>query len=115
MEREILKKLLKSERFVGGTPTTRQLPGGGVLGFLSGKKQIEALFGRKFSDRFNIHRTRQNFPRDGIDTFPNMAQTGLGIIDRVVPELMQGHQDAGGNNWHIPLGEFPGMPKRKTD
>ena len=88
---------------------------GGLLGFLSGKKQIEALFGRKFSDRFNIHRTRQNFPRDGIDTFPNMAQTGLGIIDRVVPELMQGHQDAGGNNWHIPLGEFPGMPKRKTD
>ena len=26
-----------------------------------------------FSNKFNIHRTRQNFPNEGIDTFENMA------------------------------------------
>ncbi len=56
----------------------------GLLGFMIGKEEIEKAFDRKFSNRFNIHRTRQNFPNNGVDTFENMAKTGLTIIDRVV-------------------------------
>jgi len=57
---------------------------GGLLGFMIGKSGVEDAFGREFSDRFNIHRTRRNFPNQGIDTFENMAKKGVFIIDLVV-------------------------------
>ena len=76
---------------------------GGLLGFMHGKKGIEEAFGREFSDRFNIHRTRGNFPNDGIDTFPDMADKGLQVIDRVVAEEMGGVVDADRDEWIIPL------------
>lgn len=63
---------------------------GGMLGFMMGRNEIERTFQRDFSNRFNIHRTRQNFPNDGIDTFEHMAETGLSIIDRVIEERMLG-------------------------
>jgi hypothetical protein len=75
---------------------------GGLLGFMIGKEGIEEAFGRTFSNRFDIHRTRQNFP-DGIDTFENMAEKGLVIIDRVVTEEMGGVVDAETNTWLIPI------------
>lgn len=75
---------------------------GGLLGFMIGKEGIENAFGQKFSDRFNIHRTRQNFPDDGIDTFDNMSLKGLYIIDRVVQEQMKGGVDLQKNIWYIP-------------
>lgn len=75
---------------------------GGLLGFMHGKQGIERSFGRKFADRFNIHRTRGNFPNDGIDTFPNMAQNGIFIIDRVVQEQMGGGIDLENDRWLIP-------------
>lgn len=76
---------------------------GGMLGFMYGKKGIEEAFGRQFSDRFNIHRTRGNFPNSGIDTFPAMADKGLLVIDRVVTEEMGGVVDAERDEWIIPL------------
>jgi hypothetical protein len=78
---------------------------GGLIGFMMGKKEIEEAFGRKFSNRFNIHRTRQNFPNDGLDTFENMADTGISIIDRVVVDEMGGKVDREKNMWVIPIPE----------
>ena len=75
---------------------------GGLLGFMIGKEGVEKAFGQKFSNRFNIHRTRQNFPNDGIDTFENMAEKGVLIIDRVVQEQMNGGIDLEKNIWYIP-------------
>lgn len=75
---------------------------GGLLGFMYGKQGIEEAFGQKFSDRYNIHRTRTGFPLpDGIDTFDNMATVGVQIVDRVVSDEMGGEtrEDA----WVIPL------------
>ena len=75
---------------------------GGLLGFMIGKKGVEKAFDQKFSNRFNIHRTRQNFPNDGIDTFQNMAEKGIFITDRVIQELMNGGVDLENNVWYIP-------------
>ena len=75
---------------------------GGLLGFMHGREGIEKAFGRPLAARFNIHRTRGNFPNDGIDTFEAMAQNGLLIVDRVVREEMGGVVDLANNQWLIP-------------
>jgi ADP-ribosylglycohydrolase len=75
---------------------------GGLLGFMLGKQGVEDAFHRSFANKFNIHRTRQNFPNDGIDTFQNMAKTGVLIIDRVVQEQLGGGIDREKNVWYIP-------------
>ena len=77
---------------------------GGLLGFMHGREEIEQAFGRKFSERFDIHRTRGNFPGDGIDTFRSMAEKGLFVVDRVVQEEMGGGVDLVNNQWWIPDG-----------
>jgi len=74
---------------------------GGLLGFMIGKDGVEQAFDRKFADRFNIHRTRGNFPNDGMDTFQAMAEKGLYVIDRVVQEEMGGGVDLVNNRWLI--------------
>lgn len=79
---------------------------GGLLGFMYGKKGVEKTFGRKFSDKFNIHRTRVNFPNDGMDNFTNMAQTGVYIVDRVVQEEMGGGVDLDKDIWYIPSVDY---------
>ncbi|MFT6867955.1 MAG: hypothetical protein ACJA08_002802 [Cyclobacteriaceae bacterium] len=76
---------------------------GGLIGFMIGKEGIEKTFNRKFSNQYNIHRTRQNFPNEGIDSFENMAAKGLIVIDRVVTEEMGGVLDSEKNTWIIPL------------
>ncbi len=76
---------------------------GGMLGFMYGRQGIEAAFDRGFSERFNIHRTRGNFPNDGLDTFQAMAEKGLKVVDRVVREEMGGSIDTETNQWLIPL------------
>ena len=73
---------------------------GGLLGFMYGKEKIQTLFPVQLSNRFNIHRTRQNFENNGIDTFENMAQKGIQIINRVVTEEIDGSIE--GNYWIIP-------------
>ncbi len=75
---------------------------GGLIGFMIGKTEIEKAFDQKFSNQFNIHRTRINFPNEGIDNFPSMANKGIAIIDRVVLEEMQGQVDLQNNSWIIP-------------
>lgn len=75
---------------------------GGLLGFMVGRKGIEETFGRQFSNRFNIHRTRRGFPNNGIDTFENMALNGIWVIDRVVQEEIKGGIDLKKNVWYIP-------------
>lgn len=79
---------------------------GGLLGFMIGKQGIENAFNRKFANQFNIHRTRQNFPNNGIDSFEEMAKKGLSIVDRVVKEEMNGKVDLKSNSWHIPIKEL---------
>ena len=76
---------------------------GGLIGFMIAKDGVEETFGRQFSGRFNIHRTRHNFPDNGIDTFENMAQTGLSVTDMVVTEELGGTIDMERNVWIIPL------------
>ncbi|GMQ25068.1 hypothetical protein Aoki45_17500 [Algoriphagus sp. oki45] len=75
---------------------------GGLIGFMLGKEGVEEAFGRKFSDRFHIHRTRIGFEGEGIDTFQNMAKKGVWIVDRVVQEELQGGIDLSQNTWSIP-------------
>lgn len=75
---------------------------GGLLGFMYGKEGVENTFGRKFSEKFNIHRTRVNFPNDGMDNFDDMAKKGVYIIDRVVQEEMGGGIDLTKDVWYIP-------------
>ncbi|MDN3641397.1 ADP-ribosylglycohydrolase family protein [Lutimonas halocynthiae] len=76
---------------------------GGLIGFMIGKEGVEKAFDQKFSNRFNIHRTRQNFPNNGIDNFDDMAKKGIFIIDRVVQERMKGGVDLENDQWLIPL------------
>ena len=75
---------------------------GGMLGFMIGKEGVEKAFNRTFSDKFNIHRTRINFPNNGIDSFSEMAKIGVFITDRVVQEEMNGGVDLEKNLWYIP-------------
>lgn len=75
---------------------------GGLLGFMIGKEGVEKAFGRTFSNQFNIHRTRIGFPNNGIDTFENMAEVGVFIVDRVVQEELGGGIDTTKNLWFIP-------------
>jgi hypothetical protein len=79
---------------------------GGLLGFMHGKDGIEQAFGRKFAEDFNIHRTRTNFPNDGIDNFTSMAEHGVMIVDRVVQEEMGGGVDLANNQWLIPVSDL---------
>ena len=76
---------------------------GGLLGFMIGKKGITEAFGMEFSDQFNIHRTRKGFKNEGIDTFKNMADKGLLIIDNVVTSELNGLVDNKNQQWKIPI------------
>ena len=67
-----------------------------------GKDGVEQAFGRKFADRFNIHRTRIGFPNQGVDDFPAMALKGVWIVDRAVQEPMGGSVDLARDVWLIP-------------
>ena len=67
------------------------------------KDEIEKTFNRTFSNKFNIHRTRINFPNKGLDNFDGMAEKGVYIVDRVVQEQMGGGIDLQKNTWYIPI------------
>jgi len=78
---------------------------GGLLGFMNGKDGVEKAFNRTFSETFNIHRTRINFPNNGLDSFSNMATKGVYIVDRAVQELMAGGIDLDKDVWYVPVHE----------
>ncbi|MGB0837352.1 MAG: ADP-ribosylglycohydrolase family protein [Flavobacteriaceae bacterium] len=98
-----LKETIKIGALTGWDSDNPTATWGGMIGFMIGKKGVEDAFGREFSNRFNIHRTRVGFPNEGIDTFENIAQTGLRIVDRAVTEQMGGVYDKEKNLWVIPL------------
>ena len=75
---------------------------GGLLGFMMGKEGIERAFDRKFANTYNIHRTRQNFPDQGIDSFEKMAEKGLTIVDRIVQDETGGLVDKENDVWMVP-------------
>ena len=98
-----LKKTIQIGVLAGWDSDNPTATWGGLIGFMIGKDGVEETFGRQFSGRFNIHRTRQNFPDNGIDTFENMAQTGLSVTDMVVTKELGGTIDMERNMWIIPL------------
>jgi hypothetical protein len=101
-----LKETIKIGALSGWDSDNPTATWGGLLGFMYGKKGIEDTFGRKFSEKFDIYRTRVNFPIDGMDNFNNMAKTGVYIIDRVVQEEMGGGVDLAKDVWYIPSTEL---------
>tara|TARA_R110002051_G_scaffold280343_1_gene341941 strand:+ start:10742 stop:10954 length:213 start_codon:yes stop_codon:yes gene_type:complete len=63
---------------------------------------FKPIYGKKFAEKFNIHRTRIGFPNNGIDDFEHMAEKGINIIDRVVQEELNGGIDFKKDVWYIP-------------
>ena len=64
-----LKETIKIGTLSGWDSDNPTSTWGGLIGFMIGKSGVEKAFKREFSNKFNIHRTRQNFPNEGIDTF----------------------------------------------
>lgn len=98
-----LKETIKIGALMGWDSDNPTATWGGLLGFMYGKKEIERTFNQQFSNQFNIHRTRKNFPNNGIDTFDKMANTGVAVVDKVVVELMGGRVDMENDRWMIPI------------
>lgn len=97
-----LKETIKIGALAGWDSDNPTATWGGLLGFMLGKEGVEKAFNKKFAEKFNIHRTRQNFSETGIDSFPNMAKIGVFIVDRVVQEQMGGGVDLEKDMWYIP-------------
>ncbi|WP_041524124.1 ADP-ribosylglycohydrolase family protein [Gilvimarinus agarilyticus] len=93
------RKTLKIAALTGWDSDNPAATWGGLLGFMLGREGIESTFNQSFSERFNIHRTRRNFPADGIDNFNSMAQVGVSIVDRAVTELMVSESDE--SHWFV--------------
>ncbi|MGB3799843.1 MAG: ADP-ribosylglycohydrolase family protein [Lewinella sp.] len=100
-----LKETIKIGTLAGWDSDNPTATWGGLLGFMLGKQGVEEAFGRAFSNRFNIHRTRQGFGNTGVDTFQRMAAEGVEIVDRAVREAMGGGTDCDANVWIIPQPE----------
>ncbi|MFZ9004604.1 MAG: ADP-ribosylglycohydrolase family protein [Robiginitalea sp.] len=97
-----LKETIKVGVLAGWDSDNPTATWGGLIGFMMGRKGIEREFETEFSSKFNIHRTRKGFPNDGIDTFGQMAEKGLSIVDRVVTRKMGGKIDFENNLYIIP-------------
>lgn len=97
-----IKETIKIAVLAGWDADNPAATWGGLLGFMMGREAVEEAFGTSLSQQFNIHRTRQNFPNNGIDTFENMARTGLQVIDRIVVEKLGGSVDLERDVWIIP-------------
>jgi glutaredoxin-related protein len=97
-----IKETIKIGTLAGWDSDNPTATWGGLLGFIIGKDGIEKAFNRKFSNKFNIHRTRQNFPDNGVDTFEKMAEKGVFIIDRVIQDEIGGGINLDDNVWYIP-------------
>ena len=98
-----LKETIKIGTLAGWDSDNPTATWGGLIGFMIGKDGIESAFGQTFSNRFNIHRTRQNFPENGINTSEEMSQKGLMVTNKVVLEELGGKIDEENNIWIIPL------------
>ena len=96
-----LKETIKMGSLMGWDSDNPTATWGGLIGFMIGKDGVEKAFNRTFSEEYNIHRTRQNFP-NGVDSFSNMANLGIYITDRVIQEELEGGIDLDKNIWYIP-------------
>tara|TARA_B100001057_G_scaffold60178_1_gene53352 strand:+ start:301 stop:1662 length:1362 start_codon:yes stop_codon:yes gene_type:complete len=96
-----LKNTIKIASLMGWDSDNPTATWGGLIGFMIGYDAVEKVFERSFSEEYNIHRTRQNFP-SGIDNFTNMANIGIFITDRVIQEELGGGIDLDNNLWYIP-------------
>lgn len=98
-----IKETIKIASLAGWDSDNPAATWGGMLGFIIGKEGVEQAFNRRFSETFNIHRTRGNFPNNGLDNFSRMAQEGVEITDRVVVNRMNGRIDTKTNAYLIPV------------
>jgi hypothetical protein len=81
-----LKETIKIGALCGWDSDNPTATWAGMLGMMMGRKGVEKAFGQKLSNKFWIHRTRQNFPNDGMDNFGAMARRGVDVLDRVMTE-----------------------------
>ncbi|MDG2396413.1 MAG: ADP-ribosylglycohydrolase family protein [Flavobacteriaceae bacterium] len=96
-----IKETIKIGTLAGWDSDNPTATWGGLIGFMIGQNEVEKAFERDFSEKFNIHRTRENFPNP-VDSFSNMAKIGIFITDRVVQEELGGGIDLNKNIWYIP-------------
>ncbi|MEM9919727.1 MAG: ADP-ribosylglycohydrolase family protein [Bacteroidota bacterium] len=96
-----LKETIKIGVLAGWDSDNPTATWGGLLGFMLGRRGVEAAFGRTFAEQFNIHRTRIGFPDDGIDDFEQMAKVGVFVVDRAVQELLDGGVDLAEGVWYV--------------
>jgi hypothetical protein len=96
-----LKETIKIGSLMGWDSDNPTATWGGLIGFMIGKDGVEKAFDKTFSEEYNIHRTRQNFP-NGVDNFSNMANIGVYITDRVIQDELGGGIDLNKNIWYIP-------------
>lgn len=97
-----LKKTIKIGTLMGWDSDNPTSTWGGLIGFIMGKEGIEEEFGKKFSNEYFIHRTRQNF-ENPTDNFDNMADKGINIISRLVINELGGIYDIDNQLWYIPV------------
>ncbi|MBH45863.1 MAG: heme biosynthesis protein HemY [Flavobacteriaceae bacterium] len=96
-----LKETIKLGSLMGWDSDNPTATWGGLIGFMIGKDGVEKAFDRSFSEKYNIHRTRRNFP-NGVDNFSNMANIGIYITDRVIQDELGGGIDLNKNIWYVP-------------
>ena len=97
-----LKETIKIGTLAGWDSDNPTSTWGGLIGFIIGREMIEKEFNMKLSSKFNIHRTRKNFPNEGIDTFENMAKNGIKIVEKVILEELKGEVNDEIKLWLIP-------------
>ena len=100
-----IKKTIQVGALCGWDSDNPTATWGGLIGFMIGKRGVETAFGRTFSEKYNIHRTRIGFPNNGIDTFTNMAEQGTLIVDKTIQREMGGIVDYEEDFWYIPLSQ----------
>ena len=97
-----LKETIKIGSLSGWDSDNPTATWGALIGFMIGADGVEKAFDRTFSEEYNIHRTRQNFP-NAIDNFTNMANIGVFITDRVIQNELGGGIDLKKDLWYIPV------------
>ena len=96
-----LKRTIKIGTLTGWDSDNPTSTWGGLIGFIIGKKGVEKEFNRKFSEKYFIHRTRQNFDYE-VDDFDNMANNAIKIITNMVTNEINGRFDPENQLWYIP-------------
>ena len=96
-----LKRTIKIGTLTGWDSDNPTSTWGGLIGFILGKKGVEKEFNRKFSEKYFIHRTRQNFDYE-VDDFDNMANNAIKIIRNMSKNEINGRFDQENQLWYIP-------------